>query len=52
MNAINRHALELHLTDMILDIANCYNDVTTSDLQGMAQAATKTIIQDVQTWGD
>ena len=52
MHTINKHALEMHLTDMILEIANCYNDVTTSDLRGMAQAAAKTIIKDVHTWED
>jgi hypothetical protein len=41
--------LEMAIADMILEVANCYNEVTTSDLQGMAQASAKNIIRLVRT---
>jgi hypothetical protein len=37
--------LEMQITDKILEVANSYNDVTTSDLQGMADVAAKKIIE-------
>jgi hypothetical protein len=32
------------ISDIILEVANAYNEVTTSDLQGMAEAAAQKII--------
>lgn len=32
-------------SDMILEVANLYNEVTTSDLQGIAQAKARDIIK-------
>ena len=36
--------LEMKANDIILEVASAYNDVTTSDLQGMAGAAAIKII--------
>jgi len=39
---------ELEISDLILEVANLYNDVTTSDLQGIAQAKAAEIIKLVE----
>ena len=36
--------LENTISDIILEVANLYNDVTTSDLQGIAQVKAKEIL--------
>lgn len=41
--------LELSITDMILEVAELFNEVTTSDLQGIAQAKAKRIIEAVKS---
>jgi hypothetical protein len=43
------NSLEQQVSDIILEIANSYNDVTTSDLQGMADAAAAKIVRLVAT---
>jgi len=45
----NDHRLQMIISDKILEVANCYNDATTSDLQAMAEAAAKNIIRLVRT---
>lgn len=40
--------LENEITDRILGVANCYNDVTTSDLQGIAHVEAKNLIHDLK----
>lgn len=42
--------LELEVTDHILEVANLYNEVTTSDLQGIAQAKAKALILDLKKY--
>jgi hypothetical protein len=42
--------LELEVTDRILSVANCYDEVTTSDLQGIAQAEAKNLITDLKKY--
>jgi hypothetical protein len=37
--------LELEITDEILEVANLYDEVSTSDLQGIAQAKAQDIIR-------
>lgn len=37
--------LEMEISDMILEVANLYNEVCTSDLQGIAQAKAQDIIK-------
>ena len=44
--------LEWLITDKILEVVNLYNEVTTSDLQGIAQANTKEIIRLVRYKND
>lgn len=39
---------EMRITDMILKVANAYEDVPTTDLQGMAQATAGDIIRIVR----
>ena len=42
--------LELEVTNHILEVANLYNEVSTSDLQGIAQAKAKEIIQKLKVF--
>ena len=37
--------LEMEIANMILGVANIYNEVTTSDLQGIAQVKAQEIIK-------
>jgi hypothetical protein len=37
--------LEMKVADIILDVANSYNEATTSDLQGMTDMAVRKIIE-------
>lgn len=44
--------LEMEIQDYILEVANLYNEVDTSDLQGIAQVKAKEIISKLKTlWG-
>ncbi len=44
MKTIADIRLETAISDMLLEVAELYNDVTTSDLQGIAQAKAARII--------
>lgn len=52
METKNNILLELEISDYILEVAECYNDVTQSDLQAIAEIKAKNIIDKLKTfWG-
>jgi len=40
----SKQQLKWNISDKILDVANLYNEVTTSDLQGIAEVKSKEIV--------
>ena len=47
---MNNQRLEFEISDKILEVANLYNEVTTSDLQGLAEVKAKEIIQIIKVY--
>lgn len=48
IDKLNDKALIEYIANEILSVANLYNEVTTSDLQGIADATARTILKQIK----